>query len=169
MAALNTPAPSFSLSDLSGVTHNLGEHLGRIVLLYFWSATCPWSVRADKEIAKWPADILSNTVILRLAMNADEPTDDIRREAVSRVEGILLLDPERKTTDAYGALVTPEFFLLDRGGIVRYHGAFDDATFRRPAPTRPYAEAALRMLLAGGNPDPAETPAYGCAIVRWKI
>jgi peroxiredoxin len=169
MAALNTPAPSFSLCDLAGVAHNLGEYLGRIVMLYFWSATCPWVVRADREIAKWPAELTAQAVILRVAMNADEPVDDIRRQAASRVQGILLLDPDRKTTDAYGALVTPEFFLLDRGGIIRYRGAFDDATFRQPAPTRPYAETALRTLLAGGNPDPAETPAYGCAIVRWKI
>jgi hypothetical protein len=104
-----------------------------------------------------------------LAMNADEPLEVLRREAGKRFEGILLLDSERKATDAYGALVTPEFFLLDRAGSLRYHGAFDDATFRRPVPARPHLENALRALLAGGNPDPAETPAYGCAIVRYKI
>jgi hypothetical protein len=149
--------------------HTLEDYLGRIVLLFFWSGSCPWSVRADREIAKWPAGLAAGAVILRLAMNADEPVDGLRRESAKRFEGILLLDSDRKTTDAYGALVTPEFFVLDRGGLVRYHGAFDDATFRRQAPTRPYAEDALRALRAGGNPDPAETPAYGCAIVRWKI
>jgi peroxiredoxin len=169
MAALNSPAPTFSLPDLSGRMHPLGEYLGRIGLLYFWSANCPWSVRADREIAKWPADLTAKAVILRVAMNADEPPDALRREAANRFEGILLLDSDRKMTDVYGAQATPEFFLLDTIGRVRYHGALDDATFRQPAPARPSLQNALRALLAGGNPDPAETPAYGCAIVRWKI
>jgi peroxiredoxin len=169
MVALNSPAPAFTLPDLSSRIHRLEEYLGRIVLLDFWSGTCPWSVRADREIAKWPAGLASGVVILRLAMNADEPVEALRQTAADRYEGILLLDSDRKTTNLYGVLVTPEFFLLDRAGLVRYHGAFDDTTFRQPAPTRPYVEDALRTLLDGGNPDPVEAPAYGCAIVRWKI
>jgi peroxiredoxin len=169
MVAVNSPAPAFALPDLGSRIHRLEEYLGRIVLLDFWSGTCPWSVRADREIAKWPAGLASGVVILRLAMNADEPVEALRQTAADRHEGILLLDSDRKTTNLYGVLVTPEFFLLDRAGLVRYHGAFDDTTFRQPAPTRPYVEDALRALLDGRNPDPAEAPAYGCAIVRWKI
>lgn len=169
MAALGAPAPSFSLPDLSGRIRRLSEYRGRPVLLCFWSAECPWSARADREIAKWPPKLASAAGLLRLAMNADKSIDDVRREAAKRFEGRLLLDPDRKVTDAYGAQLTPEFFLLDEEGNLRYHGALDDATFRQPVPTRLYLENALRALLAGENPDPAETPGYGCAIVRWKI
>lgn len=169
MAALNAPVPPIALPDLSGRIRTLEEFRSRIVLLCFWSAVCPWSERADREIAKWPSELASGAVFLRVAMNADEPLEILRREALQRFEEILLLDSERKATDIYGAQATPEFFLLDRAGSLRYHGAFDDATFRQPVPTRPYVENALRAILAGGNPDPPETPAYGCAIVRWKI
>ncbi|HEY5118243.1 MAG TPA: redoxin domain-containing protein [Anaerolineales bacterium] len=169
MVALTSPAPAFSLPDLTGRINKLEAYRGQLVLLYFWSAVCPWSERADREIAKWPSSLASAAVILRLAMNADEGTDLVRGEAAKRFQGIVLLDSDRNVTDAYGAQLTPEFFLLDPGGRMRYHGALDDATFRRPAPTRPYLENALRALLAGGKPDPADTPLYGCAIVRWKI
>jgi peroxiredoxin len=169
MVALDSPAPAFALPDLAGQLHRLEDYLGRIVLVCFWSAGCPWSERVDQEIAKWPAELASGAVLLRLAVNADETPDDVRRAAEIRFRGIVLLDSDRKTAGAYGAQTTPEFFLLDRKGRLRYHGAFDSGTFREPAPARRYAENALRALLAGGNPNPAETPAYGCAIVRWKI
>ncbi len=169
MAAVNAPAPAFSLPDLSGRLHTLGEYRGQAVLLYFWSAACPWSQRADRVMGNWPSELASSALVLRLAMNADESVDAIRLEAAKRFRGIVLLDPDRTVTDQYGAQLTPEFFLLDREGVLRYHGALDDATFRQPAPTRAYLENELRALLAGGNPDPAETPAYGCAVVRWII
>ncbi|MGD0175142.1 MAG: redoxin domain-containing protein [Anaerolineales bacterium] len=169
MVALTAPAPSFSLPDLTGRIHKLEAYRGQLVLLYFWSAVCPWSERADREIAKWPASLASAAVILRLAMNADEAIDIVRAEAAKRFQGIVLLDSNHNVTDAYGAQLTPEFFLLDPEGRARYHGALDDATFRQPAPTRLYLENALRALLAEENPDPADAPPYGCAIVRWKI
>jgi peroxiredoxin len=169
MAPLTASAPSFSLPDLAGRIHKLEAYRGQLVLLYFWSAVCPWSERADREIAKWPAGLASSTVILRLAMNADEGVDMVRADAAKRFQGIVLLDSDRTVSDAYGAQLTPEFFLLDSEGRTRYHGALDDATFRQPAPARPYLENALGALLKGGNPDPADTTPYGCAIVRWKI
>jgi peroxiredoxin len=169
MVALNSPAPVFSLPDLDGIAHRLEEYRGQFVVLFFWSANCPWSARVDRELGQWPAELATAAVILRVAMNADETVEEIRRRARDRFSGILLLDSDRKTTEEYGALVTPEFFLLDREGILRYHGAFDDTTFRQRTPTRPYLENALRALLAGCAPDPAETPPYGCAIVRWKV
>ncbi|MGD0805986.1 MAG: redoxin domain-containing protein, partial [Anaerolineales bacterium] len=84
MVALTAPAPSFSLPDLTGRIHKLEAYRGQLVLLYFWSAVCPWSERADREIAKWPSSLASAAVILRLAMNADEGVDLVRGEAAKR-------------------------------------------------------------------------------------
>jgi peroxiredoxin len=169
MVAINSLAPAFSLPGLDGRTRRLEKYRGQLVALCFWSANCPWSARVDRALGKWPAELATSVVILRVAMNADETAEEIRRQERERFRDILVLDSDRKVTDAYGAQITPEFFLLDRVGLVRYHGAFDDTTFRQRTPTRPYLENALRALLAGRAPDPAETPAYGCAIVRWKI
>lgn len=169
MAALNSPAPSFSLPDLAGTLHRLEDYRGRLVILCLWSARCPWSKRIDRALEAWPAKLAANAERLRLAVNADESMEEIRQEAEARFRGVLLLDSDRTAADTYAALLTPEFFLIDRGGLLRYHGAFDDATFRKRVPERFYLENALRALLEGRAPDPAETPAYGCAIERWKI
>ena len=169
MAALNSPAPDFSLPDLDGHAHHPADCRGKPVILCMWSARCPWSKRIDRALEKWPADLASSAEILRLAVSADEGAEELRGESARRFQGILLLDSERAVVDAYAAQVTPEFFLIDRDGLLCYHGAFDDATFRKRVPTRSYLEDALRAVLAGRAPDPAETPAYGCAIARWKM
>jgi peroxiredoxin len=168
MAALNAPAPDFSLPDPSGAAHRLGDLRGRIVLLCMWSARCPWSRRIDRALSAWPAELTSAVDLLRLAVNAGEPPAELSAGLPAEFPGTLLLDSERAVADRYGARVTPEFFLIDRAGLLRYRGAFDDATFRVRVPQRFHLAAAVRALLAGEAPDPAETPAYGCAIERWN-
>jgi hypothetical protein len=65
----------------------------------------------------------------------------------------------------YGAQTTPHIFVLDPAGILRYQGAFDDKTFRKRQPKVSYTLNAVNALLKGNNPDPAETPPYGCTVV----
>ncbi len=38
---LNTPAPDFTLKDLQGGRQTLSGYRGKLVLLNFWSTTCP--------------------------------------------------------------------------------------------------------------------------------
>ena len=45
---LGQPAPDFELPDLQGQPHRLSELRGRVVVLNFWSAECPWAERADQ-------------------------------------------------------------------------------------------------------------------------
>ena len=63
-----------------------------------------------------------------------------------------------------------DFSLPDLSGQIHrlsdYRGAFDDVTFRQRAATRSYLKDAVEALLAGRNPDLAETAPYGCTIVR---
>jgi peroxiredoxin len=168
MVALNAPAPDFSLPDPYGAAHRLFDRRGRIVLLCIWSARCPWSKRIDQALDGWPAALTAAVDLFRLAVNAGEPPEELLAALPQKFPGILLLDADRAVADLYGAQVTPEFFLIDREGLLRYHGACDDATFRLRVPNRLYLADALSALLSGNAPAPAETPAYGCAIERWK-
>ena len=47
LIANNSPAPDFTLSDLTGKPHTLSAYRDQVVILNFWSAECPWAVRAD--------------------------------------------------------------------------------------------------------------------------
>lgn len=167
-AVINSPAPEFTLNDLDGAPHTLLAQRGRIVILNFWSAECPWSRRADAlltyKLLSWAGQ---GVRLWGIASNASEPESEIRAEIVDRrVPYPILLDPGNVVADRYGAIATPHLYLVDRAGLVRYAGALHDATFRKREPQVFYLDQALAAIVAGREPEPAETPAYGCAIVR---
>lgn len=160
------PAPGFTLKDLSGANHSLVDALGRILIINFWSAECPWSERVDRDFQPYIAAWAERVLYYPIATNANEPEDLLREVSASRGLPLVLLDPQQVVADLYGAITTPHFFVVDEKGILRYQGAFDDVTFRQRKPTRQYLIPAVQALLSGQNPDPTEVPSYGCTIVR---
>jgi len=162
----NLPAPTFTLPDLIGQPHSLGDYLGLIVILNFWSAECPWSSRSDQTIADY-LRVWGNTVqYLPIAANVNESLELIESEASARGLPLLLQDVGHKVADLYGAITTPHLFVIDAQGILRYQGAFTDVTFQRRTPTKNYLQMAVDSIRQGKLPDPAQTSAYGCAVVR---
>jgi hypothetical protein len=137
-------------------------------LVNFWSAECPHSERVDRALQPRLAAWGDRVVLFPVAANANEPVALLRQAAIERVLPVLLLDPRREAADRYAAVTTPHFFLLDPQGILRYQGAFDDVTFRQRQPSRSYLVDAVEAVLAGREPEPAETPAFGCTIVRYS-
>ena len=89
------PAPNFTLKSLEGYIYNLENLLGKIVVLNFWSAECPWSTRADQTLKKMAAEWGSQVVILTLASNANESLEEIRRSAKDRKIPHVLLDSKQ--------------------------------------------------------------------------
>jgi peroxiredoxin len=163
---LNEPAPEFELPDLEGVPHKLSDFRGKIVIVNFWSAECPHSERTDRYLVglleRWKADV----VMLPIAANRNESLPALAEAAQARRVPDILVDSEQVAADLYEAVTTPHAFVIDREGILRYRGAVDDITFRRREATRFFLRDAVEALLQGGLPDPNETPAYGCTIVR---
>lgn len=159
-------APGFHLPDLRGELHTLARYRGWIVLLNFWSAECPWSERADRFLTPHLHRWLPEVVYLVLVANLNEPLDLL--ESISEQRGIetVLRDADQSVADLYGAQTTPHFFVVDRQGLLRYQGAYDDVTFRQRSPTRSYVVRAVEALLRGEEPEIAQAPAYGCTIVR---
>jgi hypothetical protein len=80
---------------------------------------------------------------------------------------VLLLDRAAAVADLYEARSTPQAFVVDEQGLLRYQGAVDDVALRQRAPTRFHVEAAVEALLEGRLPEVQERPAFGCAIVRF--
>jgi peroxiredoxin len=159
-------APDFSLLDVSGRKHSLGDFRGKVVILNFWSAECTWAKRTDEVLQQLLPTWGKQVILLTVASNVNEDREVILETAAERRLPYLLLDEQAIIADLYGAQTTPHLFVIDPQGVLRYQGAFDDITFRRRTATQDYLRQAVEAVLAGKDPQPAETPAYGCNIVR---
>ncbi len=162
---LNAPAPDFLLFDLDGVPHRLGDYRGKIVVVNFWSAECPWSERADRNLLEILRQVPGRVAVLPVAANATEPDEMLRAALLQRGLDFVLRDSGGSLAAAWGAATTPHVFVVDSGGVLRYRGAVDDVTFRKRTPERFYVQEALEALLEGRLPAVQETSPYGCTIV----
>ena len=162
----NAPVPNFTLSDLEGDFHSLENYLGGVLVLNFWSAECPHAARTDQELISYLDEWQDKAVLLSIASNSNESLDTLKRVAAERALPLVLHDPGGQVADLYAAVTTPHVFVIDGEGILRYQGAFDDASFRQRTPTQFYLRQAVEAVLAGRSPDPDQTIPYGCTIVR---
>ncbi len=159
------PTPDFTLPDLNGREHRLQDYRGRIVILNFWSAECPWSARADESLLARVEDWGDRVALLPIASNFNEPLALLRRVSRERGLPLVLHDAEGRVASLYGAQTTPHLFVMDPQGVLRYQGALDDVTFRKREPEVPFLIQAVEAVLAGREPDPLETQPYGCTLV----
>lgn len=97
---------------------------------------------------------------------ADSPEAMKQRAEEKNYPFPYLYDKTQEVARAYGAERTPEIFLFDREGKLRYHGAPDD-NYEEPKMETTYLRDALDAVLAGEEVPIAETPPVGCTI-KWK-
>ena len=163
------PAPLFTLPALDGTLYRLDNWLGKVIILNFWSAECPWSEQADQEMLTYLSEWGEDVALCAIASNANESSIELlEHTAAERGLPLVLVDAQQQAADLYKAQTTPHLFVVDREGFLRYQGGLDDATFRQRTPTQAYLRQAVEAVLAGKLPDPAITSPYGCSIVRFQ-
>ncbi len=131
-----TPAPDFTLTDLDGTPHSLADTRGRVTILVFWSAECPWSARADETLKKMKLAWGEEVIVLAIAANANESREEKAEAAAERGVSPLLLDEGGEVARLYGAKITPQVFLIEGGGscATRGHSMMPTSASRsRPA------------------------------------
>src|ERR1700722_14656611 len=78
-------------------------------------------------------------------------------------------DPGNKAADRLGALRTPEAFVIDSAGVVRYWGLIDDQFgigYAHDKAKKAFLEGALADVLGGRQVRTPSTPSVGCRIAR---
>jgi peroxiredoxin len=172
MPEIGAPAPPFSLPDTAGAVHEPGD--ARATVVVFTCNHCPYALAWHERIGAVAADYAHRGVgVLQINSNDSEryPRDSL--EAMqARVEqgdfdGIpYLRDETQEVARAYDAKTTPDVFVIDADGILRYRGA-PDGDYENPAQNAAYLRDALDAVLDGRDPDLAETTPVGCSI-KWK-
>jgi peroxiredoxin len=158
----------FRLPDVNGNTHALSGYAGRIVVLAFWSFKCPVALAyTDRLQALQDKYAGRGVVVLAVASSANESPAEVKRNASNLgFKFPVLLDSDGDLADKVGATHTPEIFILDRGGVIRYQGAIDNNKRPGDGGRIAHAEEALDSMLAGRPVQTAETAPFGCTIRR---
>lgn len=166
-AALGLAAPDFSLRNLDGQEVTLGALRGNIVVLEWFNPDCP-VVKGAHEPGGTLADCADRAAeqgVVWLAINSGAPGKSghglEKNQAAKRRWGLshaILLDPKGKVGRAFGATTTPEVFILDRRGVLAYHGAHDDRKGTS------YVDQTLAELMAGRKVSEPKTRNYGCGV-----
>jgi peroxiredoxin len=161
-------APTFSLPDTDGQEHGPDG----VTVVVFTCNHCPYALGWHERLLQVARDYDDVTF---LAVNPNDaeryPTDsfDAMKERVQADGGWphpYLRDESQEVARAYGAKTTPDVFLLDADGRLRYRGA-PDSDHRDEEQRASWLREALDSVLAGDEPARAETTPVGCS-VKWK-
>jgi peroxiredoxin len=167
IAAVGGRAPVFSLKDVTGKTRALEDFRGRFVVISFISAKCPVSNDYNGRLRALASEYGSrNVAFVGINSNSDEPVSLIKQH--SERNGLrfpILKDTDNSIADAYGAVRTPEIFVVDGEGIVRYHGRIDNARNVQNV-RRNDLRSALDELIGRKPVSIPDTKAFGCLITR---
>ena len=71
-------------------------------------------------------------LVVGVAANAAETDDELRAFAQRRGPSFRSIEIRRRSAKHFGATVTPEVFLLDKHGVLVFHGSLGDEKGRRP-------------------------------------
>lgn len=158
----------FRLTDVNGNSHALSGYAGRIVVVAFWSFKCPVALAYTDRLQSLQEKYSGRGVaIFAVASSANESAAEVKRNASNlHLSFPVLLDPDGVLAEKLGATHTPDVFILDRGGVIRYQGAIDNNKRPGDGGRIAHVEEALDSLLAGRSVQLAETTPFGCTIRR---
>lgn len=171
-AKIGIKAPAFTLSDFRGKAFNLTEMKDRkLVVVAFLGVECPLAKLYGNRLTNLAAVYEKQGVgFVGINSNQQDSLAELGHYAKTHeIEFPLLKDPGNKVADQFGAVRTPEVFILDDQQVIRYYGRIDDqygVGIQRPKPTREDLKLALDELLSGKAVSMPSTVAPGCHIGR---
>ncbi|MDY6940313.1 MAG: thioredoxin family protein [Cyanobacteriota bacterium] len=168
-------APDFELPGIDGTVHHLARYLetSRAVVVVFICNDCP-QVKSYLDRLKQLSVEWSDRQIPLIAINPNDashhPAESLENMGVFKATHDLnfayIRDVTQEVATCFGATKTPEAFVLDGDGILRYRGAIDDSADTGAVKT-PYLKQAIAQLLAGESIEIPQTDPVGCPI-QWK-
>jgi len=162
--AIGAVASDFEMTTLEGRRFSLAQaektHSGVVIL--FVSTICPYS-NYYNDLVRDMAVEFSRRNVLFVGVNSGgfETAEEMRAHAREHGHAFdIIRDPDSRIAELLDARRTPEAFLLDSRGTLRYHGRIASKI------TSPDLKSAILAMLEGRPIRPAETRAFGCAIPR---
>ncbi len=176
VATIGEKAPDFTLTDTNGKEHSLSDYKGKTIVLEWFNAECPFVVHLYRNgsFKTQGNELHAKDDYVWLAVNSNPPGTqggglELNQHYVKEygIEYPVLLDEDSRVGRLYSARVTPEMYIIDAEGILRYRGAIDNAprgNVRGGGELVNYVKVALEQLRNGETVSPSETRAYGCTV-----
>ena len=172
-------APRFELLDSYGESVSLSSFKGNTVVLEWTNHDCPFvakhyktgNMQSTQHLAKaqevvWLTIISSapGTQGFVLPAKANQLTS-----SRSAKPNHVLFDPEGGVGKMYGAKTTPHMYVIDDQGVLRYHGAIDDAggigfMNKNLLEANNYVKNALTEIQGGQAVSTRVSKPYGCSV-----
>lgn len=130
-------------------------------VLVFWNQDCPYVVEMQDRFGKFAEEMKEKNVrVIALDAGVDKPESAIKEYASARPFPVLMNRDSMHAVN-FKATKTPEVFVLDKNGVIQYHGSFDGG---KKDPNATYALNAVTAVLDGKTPEVKTMPAFGCSI-----
>ena len=181
--AIGAAAPDFKLPGVDGRDWSLADLAEAKVLAVVFTCThCPTAQSYEERLKKIVEDYKGRGVSV-VAISPNDPKsvrldelgytdlgdsfDDMKIRAKDKAFNFpFLYDGDTETVSrAYGPIATPHVFVFDAERKLRYAGRIDDAERESLVKVRDLRNA-LDALLAGRQPEVAQTRVFGCSI-KW--
>jgi hypothetical protein len=161
-------APEFDLPDTDGDP----KPFETPAVVIFTCNHCPYALAWHErlmDVARDYPDVHFYAINPNDAERYPRDSLDAMRDRVRADDGWpmpYLRDESQDVARAYGAKTTPDVFVVDSGGALRYRGA-PDPDHRAPSLNASWLREALDSVLAGEDVARPETDPVGCS-VKWK-
>jgi peroxiredoxin/mono/diheme cytochrome c family protein len=164
----------FTLRDFRGATFSLAQFKDKpVVVVAFLGTECPLAKAYARRLEELQSQYAAKGVAF-LAVNSNQQDSITEIDQQVKECGAtypILKDVGNVVADQFGAVRTPEVFVLDKDRKVRYWGRVDDQFgigYQRKAPTRRDLAEAVDELLGGAAVSQPSLAGQGCLIGRVK-
>jgi peroxiredoxin len=170
-------APDFSTLDSQGQMRHLADYRGKVVVLEWTNAECPFTrkhyesgnMQSLQSLAR-DHDVVWLTVISSAPGKqgyVDGPGADQLTTTRRAVPTAVLLDPSGSVGRLYHAKTTPHMFVIDAKGELRYMGGIDSIATPEVADisrAEPYLKEAMLAVVDNQAVAHPVTRPYGCSV-----
>ncbi len=173
---IGTKATDFTLIDLEGNEHTLSDYTkeGKTVVLEWFNPTCPFVIKHygnEADTMDTLAKEFEDKDVVWLAINSGKEGHmtaklDLNKKmhANWEINHPILRDTKGTVGKAYGAVTTPNMYIIDADGIIRYAGAIDNNKRSAKPGDINYVQNALNAVLAGETVEASYNKPYGCSV-----
>lgn len=167
--SIGDQAPKWeNLEGVDGKRHGWADvAAAKCVVVAFTCNSCPYARDVEDrliELTKEFPDSEMRLVAINVNVVKDDSLDAMKQRAKEKAFPYPYLhDPSQKIAKDFGAIKTPEFYVLDATGKVIYMGALDDSPDGKSV-TKRYVAEAIGATISGTKPQTTETVPIGCRV-----